>query len=236
MLPPICILAGGLGTRLGTVTDATPKPLLDIAGEPFLAHQIRLLAEHGADQVVLCVGFLGTQIEERIGYVQNDVTISYSYDSAALDGTLGAIRRARPLLGKRFLILYGDTYLQIDYEAFASSWMRSGCLGAMSVFRNNNELDQSNVIFREGKIVLYDKVSHVPEMQWIDYGLGGLEIDALELVGPEVNDLADLYNQLSIRDELYGYEATTRFYEIGTPESLRETDAMLRAKVIEPQQ
>lgn len=230
MLPPICILAGGLGTRLGSATDTTPKPLLDVAGEPFLTHQIRLLAEHGADRVVLCVGYLGDKIEERIGYVQDGVTISYSYDSKDLDGTLGAIRRARPLLGGHFLILYGDTYLQIDYGAFANAWLQSDRLGAMSVLRNNNNLDKSNVIYRDGEIVLYDKSSPLAEMQWIDYGLGGLHESALDLVGPEINDLAYLYNQLSLQHQLFGYEATTRFYEIGTPDSLRETDAMLRTK------
>ena len=124
MLPTICILAGGQGKRLGQRTARTPKPLLDVAGEPFLFHQLRLLAEHGAARVVLCVGYLGEIIENRIGPEQYGIAIKYSYDGPGFDGTLGAIRRALPLLGDRFLVLYGDTYLRLDYRAAVASGIR----------------------------------------------------------------------------------------------------------------
>lgn len=230
MLPPICILAGGLGTRLGETAKLTPKPLIEIAGAPFLVHQIQLLARYGANEIVLCVGHLGDEIEHRIGHLQDGIRIVYSYDLAGLEGTLGAIRRAQSLLGNRFLVLYGDTYLQIDYEQFANSWNSSGRLAAMSVLKNANTWDRSNVIFENGEIVDYDKFTPTPKMQWIDYGLGALDASALGLVGPEVSDLAYLYHELARRGEIFGYEATTRFYEIGTPESLVETDRFLRSK------
>ncbi len=98
-LPPVCILAGGLGTRLGERVRDTPKPLLEVAGEPFLIHQLRLLAAHGARDVVLCVGYRGEQIVSRIGVARFGIGIHYSFDAPGLDGTLGAIRRALPLLG-----------------------------------------------------------------------------------------------------------------------------------------
>src|SRR5436305_3662054 len=125
-LPPVCILAGGLGTRLGSHVRDTPKPLLEVAGEPFLHHQLRLLAAHGAREIVLCVGYLGELIEERIGPARFGLTIAYSHDGPVPIGTLGAIRRAAPLLGGRFLVLYGDTYLRIDYRAAVAAWSRSG--------------------------------------------------------------------------------------------------------------
>ncbi len=125
-LPPICLLAGGLGTRLGETVRDTPKPLLEVAGEPFLLHQLRLLARYGAARVVLCVGYLGELIEQRIGASQFGIEISYSYDGPNLIGTLGAVRKAAPALGDRFLVLYGDTYLRLDYAAAASGWERSG--------------------------------------------------------------------------------------------------------------
>jgi NDP-sugar pyrophosphorylase family protein len=228
VLPPVAILAGGLGTRLGEITASVPKPLVEVAGEPFLFHQIRLLSRHGATRVVLLVGHLGALIETAVGAERDGIEIAYSYDAPGLDGTLGAIRRALPLLGERFLVLYGDTYLRIDYAAFAQGWDASGKLGAMSVFRNDDELDRSNTIVRDGRIVLYDKFHHNDEMHWIDYGLGGLEAAALSIVGPEVTDLALLDHELSLRGELFGFEATERFYEIGTPESRAETDAALR--------
>ena len=128
-LPPVCILAGGVGTRLGSRVEKTPKPLLDVAGEPFLIHQLRLLARHRATRVVLCVGYLGELIERRIGSSQFGIAIGYAYDGPAPIGTLGAIRQALPALGERFLVLYGDTYLRIDYGAVAGEWRRSGLLG-----------------------------------------------------------------------------------------------------------
>src|SRR5947208_524923 len=121
-LPPVCILAGGRGTRLGAKIARTPKPLLDVAGEPFLLHQLRLLAANGTEEVVLCVGYLGEQIEQRVGLERFGIRIEYSYDAPELEGTLGAIRRALPLLPDRFLVLYGDTYLRLDYRTAADTW------------------------------------------------------------------------------------------------------------------
>lgn len=230
MLPPVCILAGGLGTRIGDVARSTPKALLEVAGEPFLVHQIRLLADHRAEQIVVCVGHLGDQIEARIGHSQDGIAISYSYDSAHLDGTLGAIRRARTQLGERFLVLYGDTYLEIDYSDFAGAWHKSNRRAGMCVLFNAGQWDRSNVNFEDGKIIAYDKAAPTADMSWIDYGLGGLTAGALDLVDPTVTDLADLYHALSIEGELFGYEASERFHEIGTPQALEETGEYLRGK------
>ena len=227
-LPTICILAGGRGTRLGERVADTPKPLLEVAGEPFLLHQLRLLAANGAADVVICVGYLGEQIEERIGHEQLGIRIEYSYDAPGLDGTLGAIRRALPLLSERFLVLYGDTYLRLDYRAATRAWENSGCRGLMTVLRNEGRWDSSNVLFENELVLAYDKAAPNPDMHWIDYGLGGLEVSSLELVAPDENDLAPLYARLAELRQLCGYEVFERFYEIGNPESLAEADEFLR--------
>ena len=155
-LPPICILAGGLGTRLGSTVRDTPKPLLEVAGEPFLIHQLRLLAMYGARSVVLCVGYLGELIEHRIGPNRFGISIPYSYDGPSLIGTLGAIRKAAPLLGERFLVLYGDTYLRIDYGDVARVWRASDLPAVMTVLRNAGRWDTSNASF-DGRLVRYKK-------------------------------------------------------------------------------
>jgi NDP-sugar pyrophosphorylase family protein len=227
-LPPVCLLAGGLGTRLGATVKDTPKPLLEVAGEPFLLHQLRLLAAHGARKVVLSVGYLGERIERAIGPERFGIAIAYSHDGPSPLGTLGAIRQAAALLGERFLVLYGDTYLRIDYTAAAAGWEHSGRLGLMTVLRNEGRWDASNAAL-EGDRVRYDKHAPTADMDWIDYGLGGLRAEALHLVGEDVSDLAELYGVLSRRGELYGYAATERFYEIGTPDALAETDRFLAA-------
>lgn len=228
-LPTICILAGGRGTRLGARVADTPKPLLEVAGEPFLFHQLRLLAEHGARRAVLCVGYLGELIEAGVGSRRYGIEIEYSYDSPDLDGTLGAIRRALPLLGDRFLVLYGDTYLRLDYRDAVRSWERSGTSGLMCVLRNEGRWDTSNALYRDGRVLAYDKRNPTPEMRWIDYGLGGLRADAV--TGGE-SDLAALYRDLAERGELCGYEVTERFHEIGTPAAFAETEAFLSGEVV----
>lgn len=227
MLPPICILAGGLGTRLGGLVTDTPKPLLDVGGEPFLSHQLRLLAQHGAQRAVLCVGYLGEQIEQCIGAEAHGVEIGYSYDGPSLIGTLGAIRQAAPQLGERFLVLYGDTYLRVDYAEAARAWSESQCPAMMAVLRNGGRWDTSNVVFDGDRVRTYDKRNPTATMKWIDYGLGGLTRSALDRVGPHTSDLADLYHALARDGDLFGFAATERFYEIGSPAALAETAAFL---------
>jgi NDP-sugar pyrophosphorylase family protein len=229
MLPTICILAGGLGQRLGARTERRPKPILEVAGEPFVFHQLRLLAEHGAERVVLCVGYLGEMIERCVGRSRYGITIDYSYDSPQLDGTLGAIRRAAPLLGERFLVLYGDTYLRLDYGAAVADWIKSDAPALMTVLRNDGRWDASNVVYADRRVLAYDKHRVTPEMRWIDYGLGGLKSEALSVVDQSERDLAALYHQLARTRSLYGFLATERFYEIGTARGLAETAAFLRA-------
>lgn len=226
-LPPLCLLAGGVGSRLGEAVKDTPKPLLEVAGEPFIVHQLRLLAAHGAREVVVCVGYLGEQIVETIGSERFGIRISYSHDGPRLLGTLGAIRAAAHLLGPRFLVLYGDTYLRIDYVAAAAAWERSGLPAMMTVLRNDGRWDVSNAVLNNDRVIAYDKRSPQPGVRWIDYGLGGIERRAIDLVPDETTDLADLYHELAAAGRLFGYEATERFYEIGTPEALAETDKFL---------
>lgn len=229
MLPPVCILAGGLGTRLGERVRDTPKPLLEVAGEPFLLHQLRLLAAHGAREIVLCVGYLGTQIEQTIGPERFGLRIAYSFDGPEPVGTLGAIRRARELLGARFLVLYGDTYLRVDYAAAERAWRNSGLPALMCVLHNVGRWEASNALYADGRVQAYDKRAPLAQMQWIDYGLGGLEQRALDGVAADVRDLAELYRELAAAGQLCGYEARERFLEIGTPAALAETDVLLRA-------
>jgi len=229
-LPPVCILAGGRGTRLGAHARDTPKPLIEVAGQPFLLHQLRLLADHGATRVVICVGYLGERIVERVGERRFGISIAYSHDGPSPIGTLGAIRKAAPLLGARFLVLYGDTYLRLDYRVAAQAWLASGLPAMMTVLRNDGRWDVSNVEFDGHRVLAYDKRAPAAAMRWIDYGLGGLTQEALGAVGGDVGDLSDLYHELAGRGVLFGSVASERFYEIGTPEALAETGAFLSGR------
>jgi len=227
---PVAILAGGLARRLRPVTEKVPKLLVEVAGEPFFSHQLRLLKKNGLTRLVLCVGYLGEMIVEQYGDgAKWGVHIDYSFDGPKLLGTGGALIRALPRLGEAFYILYGDSYLPVDYQAVGRAFLASGRAGLMTVYENRERYDASNVWFADGRIKVYDKVNKGPQMQHIDYGLGLLHARAFAgWPRDEVVDLAAVYGRLVAEGELAGYEMHERFYEIGSPAGLAELDARLR--------
>jgi NDP-sugar pyrophosphorylase family protein len=229
---PVAILAGGLATRLGPLTKETPKCLLEVAGRPFVHHQVARLREQGVDKVVLCLGHLGERVVEAVGDGSAfGLEVAYSFDGPELRGTAGAIRRALPLLGPAFFVLYGDSYLECSYAGVQAAFEASGRPALMTVFRNEGRWDTSNVEFRDGRILAYDKTARTPAMHYIDYGLGVLDRRAMEVV-PEAGafDLAAVYREMLRRGELAGFEVTERFYEIGSVAGLEETRARLAGR------
>lgn len=232
-LNPVVILAGGLATRLGQITQAIPKSLVDVNGEPFVLHQLRLLKERGINQVLLCVGYLGEQIMERVRNGWNlGLTVLYSFDGPRLLGTGGAIKKALTKLdGPVFFVLYGDAYLECDYEAVQSAFETSGKLGLMTVFRNEGRWDASNIEFADGRILAYDKKKPTERMRYIDYGLGMFRKEVFGSVpADEPYDLAMLQQDLIRADQLAAYEVSGRFYEIGSPAGLEETRKFLETR------
>ncbi len=229
---PVAVLAGGLATRLRPITEKIPKLLVEVAGEPFFSHQIRLLKKAGLTQLVLCVGYLGEQIVELYGDgAKWGVKIEYSFDGPKLLGTGGALIKALPLLGESFYVLYGDSYLPIDYAAVGEFFLRSGRSGLMTVFENHGRYDRSNVWFEAGEIKAYDKKTPLPQMHHIDYGLGLFRAAAFDDYPRDaVVDLAEVQQALVARHQLAGYEIKQRFYEIGSPAGLAELDALLRSE------
>ena len=222
---PVTILAGGLARRLQPVTETIPKALVDVNGEPFIAHQLRLLHTNGVDRVIICAGYLGKMIQDCVGDGGRfGLQVEFSFDGPRLLGTGGAIKQALPLLGEGFFVLYGDTYLSCDYRAVQTEFKRSGRLALMTVFRNENRWDRSNVECVNGRILAYDKEKRTPRMQHIDYGLGVFNRSAFEIVPrDQPYDLATLYHSLLMQGQLAAYEVDQRFYEIGTFEGLEET-------------
>src|SRR5205823_1192201 len=158
--------------RLRPLTETVPKSLIEVAGEPFLWHQLRLLQAQGVERAVLCLGHLGEMVRESVGDRRFGVEIEYSFDGAKPLGTAGALKQALPLLGDRFFILYGDSYLPCDWAAVQQTFWATGRQGLMTVCRNDNQWDTSNVEFAGGEIVAYDKKLRTPRMRHIDYGLG----------------------------------------------------------------
>jgi NDP-sugar pyrophosphorylase family protein len=225
----VAILAGGLATRLRPVTETIPKALVEVSGEPFLAHQLRMLRDRGITRAVLCLGYRGDQVRDYAGSGERfGIHLDYSFDGPVLLGTAGAIRRALPLLPDQFLVVYGDSYLPCDYAAISRSFDASGKTGLMTVYRNEGQWDTSNVEFSGGAILAYDKVHRTPRMRHIDYGLGAFRRDAFAaLPDDRPSDLAGLYQDLLRRGELAAFEVDQRFYEIGSFAGIRDLEEYL---------
>ena len=226
---PVAILAGGLATRLRPLTDKIPKVLVTVAGKPFLVHQLELLRRQGITRVVLCLGHLGEMVREQFGDGSAlGVRLDYSFDGPVLLGTGGALKQALPWLGEKFFVLYGDSYLPIEFPPVADCFERSGKLGLMTVYRNEGRYDTSNAVFADGEIKIYDKKMRLREMRHIDYGLSVFRAAALVESPAGVKfDLAELMQRLVARRQLAGFELLERFYEIGSPGGLAELETLL---------
>jgi NDP-sugar pyrophosphorylase family protein len=221
------ILAGGLGTRIAAAAPEVPKALIPVAGAPFAHHQLTLLSRAGVKRVVYCIGHKGDAIRNFVGSGERwGLEVRYVDEGSNLRGTAGALRLAldEGALPDSFFVLYGDSYLPIDYAAAWSAFERSGKPALMTVFRNMQKWDTSNVVFEGGKVLLYDKKRRDPRMVYIDYGLGALRRATVQqyVAAGKSADLADVYHQLSVEGSLAGFEVGERFYEIGSAAGLED--------------
>ena len=227
-LYPAAILAGGLATRLRPVTEKIPKYLVEVNGEPFAAHQLRLLRSKGIGRAVVCAGHMWEQIRDLVGDGSRfGMQVEYSVDGPVLQGTAGAIRQALPMLPERFFVVYGDSYLTCDYGEAARVFDRSGCGALMTVYRNEGQWDTSNVEFEGGRIALYDKRQRTPGMRHIDYGLGLFHRRVFEELADGPCDLATVYQDRLAAGDLAAWEVFERFYEIGSFAGIEELSGIL---------
>jgi NDP-sugar pyrophosphorylase family protein len=227
----VVILAGGLGTRMRPVASDIPKCLIPVAGRPFADHQLSWLAGQGVSEVLYSIGYLGERIRAFAGDgARWNLKIRYVDEGTRLRGTAGALRLAfdADMLEERFEVLYGDSYLHVDLNEVGAAHRASGLPALMTVFRNTGRWEESNAAFDGTLVTRYEK--HCPEpsadMCFVDYGLSSLTRSVVErYVTPDAkSDLASLYSMLSRERRLGGFEVSTRFYEIGSPEGLRELE------------
>ncbi|MEI7530047.1 MAG: sugar phosphate nucleotidyltransferase [Elusimicrobiota bacterium] len=232
MMLPVAIPAGGLATRLRPITEKTPKALIDIDGRPFIVRQLELLKKNDIERVVLCVGYRGEMIRDVVGDGHKlGLRVDYSFDWPDLLGTGGALKKALKPLGDEFFVLYGDSYLDCDYHAVQESFKKSGKPALMTVFCNDNKWDKSNISYKDGKILKYDKKNPDAGMRYIDYGLSVLTRAAFDAAGfGDKFDLADLYKHFCDSGQMAGHEVKERFYEIGTTGGIRDLEQHLRDK------
>jgi NDP-sugar pyrophosphorylase family protein len=220
----VAILAGGLATRLKPLTDSLPKSLIAVGGKTFLEHQIDFLRAGGVTDVILCVGHLGEQIEQYCGDGGRfGVRIKYSREGNSRLGTAGALKKAVPLLEEAFFVMYGDSYLFLDFNTLMCYFKNQSKLALMTVYKNRGRYEESNTVVAGNLVRRYSKRDKSGEMEYIDYGANILRKPALELVPADhPYSLEDLFPLLIARGELLAYEVKERFYQIGSPEGLAE--------------
>jgi len=207
--------------------------MVRIGGVPFLEYQLRLLRNQGLTDVVILTGHLGEQIEQYFGRGSHlGLAIRYSREQVPL-GTGGALRHAGSVLGDLFLVIYGDSYLPIDYPAVGNALAASPATGLVVVYdnrlgdtsvRNNIAVDPAGYVSR------YDKAAREdPELLYVEAGVLAFRRSVLDLIPPGAS--VSLENQvfplLIERHELIAYFTKQRFYDIGTLERLRVIERVL---------
>lgn len=226
----IVVLAGGKATRLFPLTKTIPKSMIPINEIPFIHHQLTLFKKNGITDVVLCLGVLSEKIMEYVGDGSKfGISVKYSVeDPNNLLGTLGALKNAYHLLQEHFCLIYGDSYLEIDYQKIMNEFIQSGKLGLMTVYKNNNSFVSSNVNVHDNMVVIYDK-SIQDDFEYVDYGLSIFKKTSLDFFPSGTNlDLNQLYQKLISIKQLAAYEVKERFYEIGSPDGIKDLESHLR--------
>ena len=226
------ILAGGMGTRMKEYSQDAPKSMILISGKPFLQYQIELLREKGIRRILLCIGHLGDQVKAYFGSGEKfDVNIHYSEEGEKLLGTGGALKKAEPFLDDNFFLMWGDSYLLLDYQDIWKTFFKTRCDGLMVIYKNNNQRVKSNVVAKSGKVVLYDKWHSHPGMSYIDNGLSVFNKILLDEIPPQTVFLVEkVFEKWSKEGKLAAYETGQRFYEIGSPSGLKEFEAFVSSQ------
>ena len=225
------IIAGGLGTRLGSLTSNQPKSMIQILGKPFIEYQFDLLTKSSVTDVVLCLGYQGKQITDYCGDgCKFGVDLKYSFEEKSLD-TAGALKLAAPLLQDYFFTLYGDSYVFIDFKEMMSVLQSKKRIGVMSVYQNHDRFDKSNTAVVDGRVTFYSKEKR-ENLKYIDYGVNLFRKDVLQLIPEEEPySMGALFNRLIEQNELLAYDVKKRFYEIGSVNGLTEFTEYVKGEI-----
>ena len=226
------ILCGGLATRLGNLSKDTPKSMIKIEGKPFLEYQIEMLKKQSIKDIILCAGHLSEKIIEYFGDGKKfGVNIRYSHDDEKPLGPIGALKNAEPLLDDVFFIMYGDSYLFVDFKKVYSYFLEYEDLALMVAYKNFDKYDASNLAIKNGRIVACGKENKTKDMIYIDYGTSILRKKVLEIV-PKYTPYSTerFFSELVKKRELMAFETEERFYHIGNLKSLEEFRSYIRTK------
>ncbi len=223
------VLAGGLATRLYPLTEKIPKSMVDIKGKPFFEHQIALCRRNGIGEIVFCGGYLWEQVADYFGDGRRfGIKIEYSIEKEKLD-TGGALKNAMNRLREEFFVVYGDSYLDIDWKSVWKFYKESKAKGLMTVYRNRPEdnLKSQITMSREGRIIEFTKENFTDSMKFIEYGLNILRRETMNKITEKTFPIGHYFNFLIERNQLIGYESPKVFQEIGSFEGIKKLTDLL---------
>ena len=212
------------------MTTHQPKSLVRVLDKPFIEYQIDLLKKKGIGEMVLCIGHLGEQIQDylRDGRKQG-ISITYSFENTRL-GTGGALRNASNLLHDEFVTIYGDSYLNINYNALMAYFQDNSKIGLMTVYKNHNQHEKSNVSISGGLVRKYSKIRTTGKMVYVDYGAHCFRKNVLKMIPPTgFYPLEDLFQDLVSREELLSYRVYNRFFEIGSRQGICDFEKYVKS-------
>lgn len=225
----VLVLMGGMGTRLGELAAERPKAMMPVNGKPFFRYQFDLMVANGFRRFLFCVGHNSKPVKDYFKdgkWICDDVDIAYSDEGEVLLGTAGAIVNALSFLDDSFMVIYGDSFMDIDYKEAVYRFLLGkdkGKKALMTVMENGDFFDKSNVEYMDGEIIRYSKKEKSSQMTYIDYGVSVFSKTVFERLerGKKI-DLSDVQSKLVDMALMSSYEVVHRFYEIGTPKSLKE--------------
>lgn len=216
------ILAGGLGTRMRPMTEQVPKPMLNVKGKPFLQHQIQLLKSHGVGRVLLLVAYLGEQIEQHFGDGSALGTqIAYSYERSPM-GTAGALKNAEDKLDREFLVLNGDTYLDIHYQDLFEFFAGCNCDGLTVAFENPEQALKNNLAVGDARIVTAYSKQDASGLTHVDAGATVFRKNVLDSIpaGRKCSLEEEIFPVLIQNQRLKAWPTRERFIDMGSTTGL----------------
>jgi NDP-sugar pyrophosphorylase family protein len=196
--------------------------MIPIDGKPFIQHQLELLKKSGFEEVILCLGHLSEKVWDFVLHNNFGLNIACSFEKELL-GTGGAIQPVLDDIKDNFFVQYGDSYLLLDYQKVQQKFVEKNKLALMTVYKNENKYDKSNVEFQNDQIISYDKINRTDKMQHIDFGCGVFNKKAFDRFSNKF-DLYDVYKKMLQEKQLSAYTSNSRFYEVGSFQGIRELE------------
>lgn len=224
------IMAGGKGTRLSSVTKNVPKPMVDFCGKPLLEYIIGNLRENGVNDIILVIGYLGDVIKNHFGTGEKfGVQIRYFTEETPL-GTAGALPLISDALSDTFFLVFGDLFLNIDFEKFADFHREKGAEITLFAHPNSHPFDSD--------IIITDNTDRVTGWSYkkderkgyyenlVNAGLYVIEKSVLPQSAEEKLDLEkDIIIPAVSSGAVYAYRSSEYVKDIGTPERLEKVEA-----------